>query len=502
MRLDPARLAAAAAEASAALASRVVRRVRDRGSDSALIETSAATLLVSWRPGCARLHLATRTESRPAVASSPFVQQLKAEAEGARVVSVSALFSDRVADVTLDGPGGDGNVRRVRLVLEAFGTRSNAFLLLGPDDVVLAVARPRSARGRVPGATYVPPPPPPHSSLPPAFLPGAASFTSGAGASSSASIDLEREGLVEEAQRDLEARRSDAARLLRAGAARLDSRRSGLEHDLEEALRAPRYRLFGEMLRAAFGSLRKGATEVVLPDYTDPEARPVAIPLDPAVPPAENIRRYFQKAKKGAAGEPLIRRQIAAVVERRREVGALEEALRAAASLDDLAALDDRLRAVAPPARRQPSGAEPGRPSRRATTERMPYREFRSADGLPILVGRTAAENDRLTFHVARGGDTWLHVTGGPGAHVVVRTPKGKSVPLETLLDAAALAIHHCPRRDRGGAFEVVYAAAKNVRKPRGAPPGRVTIAAGKTLRLAYDSARAKRLLGGDDTAP
>jgi len=123
-----------------------------------------------------------------------------------------------------------------------------------------------------------------------------------------------------------------------------------------------------------------------------------------------------------------------------------------------------------------------------------------SADGYAILVGRTAAENDEITFRVAKGRDVWCHVRGRPGSHVVIRVPdENRPPPLETLLDAATLAVHHS--RARGSTkIEVSHTARKNVRKPRGAPPGQVTMAGEKTLLVDPDPERLRRLLGTRDT--
>jgi predicted ribosome quality control (RQC) complex YloA/Tae2 family protein len=65
---------------------------------------------------------------------------------------------------------------------------------------------------------------------------------------------------------------------------------------------------------------------------------------------------------------------------------------------------------------------------------------------------------------------------------------------LETLLDAGTLAVHFSKARG-AGRCEVTYTHAKNVRKPKGLPPGRVTVAHAKTLVVDADAARLKRLL-------
>jgi predicted ribosome quality control (RQC) complex YloA/Tae2 family protein len=85
---------------------------------------------------------------------------------------------------------------------------------------------------------------------------------------------------------------------------------------------------------------------------------------------------------------------------------------------------------------------------------------FVSKDGWAIWVGRTKDENLELTFKHARGNDVWMHLRGRPGAHLVIPVQPGKSVPLETLLDAANLTLHY----SNGGSWgktEVDYALKK-----------------------------------------
>ncbi len=304
MRLTASRLAAVAAEASAALVGKIVRRVRERSPDAVVIETSGGALLVFWHPGSARLHLLT-AEGPTVAAASQFPQKLRADVEGAVVRALASAPGDRIAEVEFERDSEDGVRLRRRLVLEAFGTRGNVFLLGGRGDAdesrVIAIARPRSARGREVGRPYLPPPsPPPSDDRDDSVAPDSDG--------GSPSLALEIEALAEESAAGIESRRAAVARSVRVAVQRLTSRHAALERDLEDAILAPRYRAFGEWLRASFARIKKGATEVILEDWSDPEARPVTIPLDPAVPPAENIRRYFQKAKKGAAGEPVIRK--------------------------------------------------------------------------------------------------------------------------------------------------------------------------------------------------
>lgn len=68
-------------------------------------------------------------------------------------------------------------------------------------------------------------------------------------------------------------------------------------------------------------------------------------------------------------------------------------------------------------------------------------RTYTSYDGIHIKVGESAKENDDLTLS-SYPNEWWMHVDGGPGAHVVICC-EDNVIPSETKRDAALLAVHH-----------------------------------------------------------
>jgi predicted ribosome quality control (RQC) complex YloA/Tae2 family protein len=107
--------------------------------------------------------------------------------------------------------------------------------------------------------------------------------------------------------------------------------------------------------------------------------------------------------------------------------------------------------------------ASKGRPYRRVLVE-----------GFEVLIGRSAADNDQLTFRIAKATDTWLHVAGGtPGSHVVIRNPERLPLPKSVIERAASYAAWYSKAR-AGGSVEVHCCKVSDIRKPRGAPAGLV----------------------------
>jgi len=98
-------------------------------------------------------------------------------------------------------------------------------------------------------------------------------------------------------------------------------------------------------------------------------------------------------------------------------------------------------------------------------------------DGFEILVGRSARDNDYLTFRVARPRDLWLHAHGFAGSHVVVRHPEGTEVvPRPVIERAAELAAWHSKARGARGKVSVHVCRAADVSKRSGAPAGQVML--------------------------
>lgn len=101
--------------------------------------------------------------------------------------------------------------------------------------------------------------------------------------------------------------------------------------------------------------------------------------------------------------------------------------------------------------------------------------EYELPGGWQVLAGRTDVANERLSLRVARPADLWFHVHGLPGSHVVLRVSAGVPPDRATQELAAALAAYHSKARS-AGRVPVACTEARHVSKPRGTPPGTVSI--------------------------
>jgi predicted ribosome quality control (RQC) complex YloA/Tae2 family protein len=106
-------------------------------------------------------------------------------------------------------------------------------------------------------------------------------------------------------------------------------------------------------------------------------------------------------------------------------------------------------------------------------------------EGFEVLVGKGDAQNDALTFGVAEPHDFWLHVSGPPGSHVVVRNPdRLAELPRTVLQRAAELAAWNSKARGARGKVEVHVCRVADVSKPRGFAPGQVLLRRWDAVRV------------------
>lgn len=145
-----------------------------------------------------------------------------------------------------------------------------------------------------------------------------------------------------------------------------------------------------------------------------------------------------------------------------------------------------------------PKGTTPAKKQTKTTPpSRLPYHVYDSIDGIEIRVGRGAADNDLLSCRPAHrdGANWWMHVSGYPGSHVVIRSTDDNlpTTRRQTVLDAAVLTAVHS-KASAGGRVQVSLTRCRDVSKPRGAKPGLVQLT-GEIHTITVDvKAESKRL--------
>jgi predicted ribosome quality control (RQC) complex YloA/Tae2 family protein len=306
---------------------------------------------------------------------------------------------------------------------------------------------------------------------PTAFAPYMLTHMPGAQPVASMSAALEAYYAAREELTGHRQRREALTQQLDAARSRLVRQRDLIAGELEKAQELEQLRWEGEMIFAFLHELRRGQ------EWLEVEGRRIA--LDPrrgAVEQAQERFKHYDKAKSALSGLP---ERIAAVEARLAgldELAALLQISDEYAQIEQIAREAEELGYL----REHPDPVE-GRRKRRAPLARPLH--LVSSEGLDIFVGRSARQNEEVTFRIGRGEDLWVHARNIHGAHVVVRSG-GREVPEQTLGEAAGLAAYFS-QAQADAAVEVDVCRRSLVRKVPNGPPGLVTYRAERTLRVA-----------------
>lgn len=251
-------------------------------------------------------------------------------------------------------------------------------------------------------------------------------------------------------------------RLLKA--ARIRSEQA--KQRLDECLLWEKVQHEGLLLQAHFHLLKRGMPEITVQDW-EKEGEERKITLDPVMEPQKEIAKRFQKSRKLHRGIPHQQKQFDKTLQEETRLTQYLERLSQVTSLEGLEQWRDETGMILNPSSKLPSIPQPKRP----------YREFRSHSGLKIWVGKSAKDNDKLTFHLANGSDWWLHARDVSGSHVVIRVEKGNEPDPECLQDAIQLALHYSKAKGDG---EVTITQCKYLAKIKGRP-GAVSVSKQRT---------------------
>jgi predicted ribosome quality control (RQC) complex YloA/Tae2 family protein len=427
-------------------------------------------LLLSCEPETARLHLNFHPIPNPA-SPPPFCQFLRAHLQGARLEEMKQLQHDRIVALELTTKDGSRS-----LVCEFTGKTANMLFLDEQRHVLSTLDRHRDLIGQRYQA--------PLHRASVSVRENCSRF-----ATTPPQDRFPLSAAIEVYYHDKEIRLSvDRAKIERLHALKvlrkkLQRRIEAWRDDLAKAAKYRDHGRYGELIKANLRSIKTGMSQIALVDYYDEALPEVTLPLDNVKSPRGNMDDYFKKHRKYLSAEHELKPRIAEAERQLETLGEEMTDIQQGKWTEPLPSSTARME------RRPGARGKKEPPAQRGG----PFRRFTSTDGLPIFVGRNARENEELTFRMAKSDDLWLHAHGTPGSHVVLRLQKGTDPPLETLLDAATLALFYSDLK-KSGRGEVMYTRRKWVKKVKGQAIGAVMVTQEKSLYITLDKRRLEAL--------
>lgn len=265
---------------------------------------------------------------------------------------------------------------------------------------------------------------------------------------------------------------------------RLNRLAKGLWNDLERADQAEQWREEGELLKSCLSQLKRGMTEVVVTDWYHPEMAQRTIQLDSKLDGLANVELRFKKHRKALKGAEIASERLEETEAKLSVLNEIEQNF----AEGPLVELQTALREAGIFKAKQVAKQH------KTEQKRLPYRIFWSVVDEVLWLGRGGQDNHLTTFQCARGQDYWVHTRDVPGAHVIIPLKHRAQQPHhETILDAAALSVHHSKQRDEEG-VALYFTERKHIRPVPAGPPGKVMVASSKTIIAEDVSQRITRL--------
>lgn len=255
----------------------------------------------------------------------------------------------------------------------------------------------------------------------------------------------------------------DLVKFLGSAIARISKKISLQQAELRQCADREQLRISAELINANLYRLEKGAAFYDLENYYD-ENKPIRIKADPSKSPAANAQKYFKDYRKAKTAEAMLTELIEQGQNDLQYLETVADALDRASTQAEIEEIRNEL--VVSGFMRFKKKNNQKQP------KLLPPMEYMTSDGFRVLVGRNNMQNDKLSLKTASKSDMWLHTQKFPGSHVII-VSDNKEISDDAIVEAAEIAAYHSKARD-AKLVPVDYTYVKHLKKPQGAPPGKV----------------------------
>lgn len=424
-------------------------------------------LFISIEPNAPRLYLIKRSLRelvKGSVPLSSFAQAMRTTLAGANLVSLTKDEDERIVRLSLMATDELGDSRQREVVAQLTGRSANLLLLDDEGKITHALRAPKGDGQQV-YDLYLSP------RRQTKAVVEEMRISRGNFPTVSEAMDEHYRGLAA-----AQAFESRAARLVsksRKDIAKQRKLKANLEKDLKVHGSPEEHKRLGDLMLANISNAERVGDKVRLKDYYAEDAPIIEMDLDANTSLSEAASDAFARYSKskraiGELGSRLVQIE-QQLTELEKKQTRLLEAIEARdeETLEEFEAHKEK-KSVA---QKKTPGGLPG------------MRRYLSSDGYEVILGRTARDNDKLTFREARPNDLWLHAGDYPGSHVIVRNSSRKEIPHRTIVEAAQLAAKFS-QASKDAKVNIHYTQRKFLSKPKGAAPGLVRLSKFRSITV------------------
>lgn len=267
--------------------------------------------------------------------------------------------------------------------------------------------------------------------------------------------------------------RNNLSKLILNYMKKLNNKLSNINKKLNECQNTDVYQLYGELLTT--NSYRLSEThldKITLENYYD-NNNLITIPLDKAISPASNAKRYFKKYRKLKNAKDIVEIQKSEVQEEIRYLESIIYEFQVATSISDIDHIYNEFSDAFLEKKPSSSNTKSKKKVKKKSNSDVKIGEpiKYQIDGFTVIVGKNNKQNDYITKQ-ATENDIWFHTKDIHGSHVILKT-ENKTPSQDTINKCAALAAFYSKGSESSN-VPVDYTFAKYVKKPSKAKPGMV----------------------------
>ena len=267
--------------------------------------------------------------------------------------------------------------------------------------------------------------------------------------------------------------RDNLSRLILGYLKRLNNKLLNINNKLQECRNTDLYRIYGELITNNLYRIKnEHSDKLEIENYYD-NNNLVSIPLDKALTPSANAKKYFKKYNKLKNAKQIVEEQKAQVESELNYLESIIYEIGIATSVSDIDNIyNEFTENFNTNSNRQVQSSKKKKnkkPDKKIAKIGTPLEC--TVDGFKVIVGRNNKQNDYITKQ-ALDTDIWFHTKDVHGSHVILKTEN--KVPTQNTINKVASITAFYSKGAQSSNVSVDYTYAKYVKKPSKAKPGMV----------------------------
>ncbi len=281
--------------------------------------------------------------------------------------------------------------------------------------------------------------------------------------------------------------RNSLLKLMLVNLKKISKKIENINHKLKDCENMDKYRIYGELITANLYQINpnENISSITLENFYD-NNNSIEIPLDKAISPSLNAKKYFKKYHKLKNALEIVSLQ---KQEAEKELDYIESIIYELENCSSIEDIDEIYEEISENSilqeynnfKKNDSKIKQNKMNKRKSNNEYEPITY-TVDGYTVFVGKNNKQNDYISTKLGKNEDLWFHTKDIRGSHVLLKC-NGKQVSTNTIISCCKIAAFHSKAKLSSN-VPVDYCKIKYVRKPSGSKPGMVIYSNNETINV------------------